>query len=134
MTDTLAAPAPTLGDAVTPRAPIVPPRVRELAPRLRAAVTLAPGASAPGARDEIDVRTPFTGEPIARVPRGTPADVEHALAAARAAQPAWALRPAAERARVVMRFHDLLLARQDECLDLAQLEAGKARRDAFEEL
>jgi acyl-CoA reductase-like NAD-dependent aldehyde dehydrogenase len=53
---------------------------------------------------------------------------------ARAAQPAWAARPVAERARVVRRFHDLLLDRQDECLDLAQLEAGKARRDALEEL
>jgi acyl-CoA reductase-like NAD-dependent aldehyde dehydrogenase len=121
---TLAAPSPS-----TAARSLVAPRVRELARRLREEVTLAPGA-----HDEIAVHAPFTGEHLGSVPRGTPRDVEHALATLRAAQPAWAARPVAERARIVRRFHDLLLDRQDECLDLAQLEAGKARRDAFEEL
>jgi acyl-CoA reductase-like NAD-dependent aldehyde dehydrogenase len=33
-----------------------------------------------------------------------------------------------------LRFHDLLLKRQDQVLDLIQLESGKARRNAFEEI
>ena len=35
---------------------------------------------------------------------------------------------------MLMRFHDLVLNRQDEALDLIQLENGKARRHAFEEI
>ena len=34
----------------------------------------------------------------------------------------------------MLRFHDLLLARRDEVLDIVQWETGKARRDAMEEL
>ena len=36
--------------------------------------------------------------------------------------------------RIFLRFHDLLLERQGEVLDLIQLETGKARRHAFEEV
>src|SRR5262249_15911005 len=39
-----------------------------------------------------------------------------------------------DRGRIFLRFHDLLLARQNEVLDLIQLETGKARRHAFEEV
>jgi succinate-semialdehyde dehydrogenase / glutarate-semialdehyde dehydrogenase len=46
----------------------------------------------------------------------------------------WAARPVAERAEVLLRLHDLVLAHQDEVLDLIQLENGKARRHAFEEV
>jgi succinate-semialdehyde dehydrogenase/glutarate-semialdehyde dehydrogenase len=68
------------------------------------------------------------------VPRCTPEDVHAALARAREAQAAWARTSFAERRRVLLRFHDLVLARQDEILDLIQLETGKARRHAFEEV
>ena len=57
-----------------------------------------------------------------------------AVSRARAAQARWAAVPIAERARIFLRFHDLLLDRQDEVLDLIQLEIGKARRHAFEEI
>jgi succinate-semialdehyde dehydrogenase/glutarate-semialdehyde dehydrogenase len=39
-----------------------------------------------------------------------------------------------ERAAIFLRFHDLVLARQQRLLDLIQLESGKARRHAFEEV
>jgi succinate-semialdehyde dehydrogenase / glutarate-semialdehyde dehydrogenase len=42
----------------------------------------------------------------------------------------WARRPIRERARVLLRFHDLVLKHQDQVLDLIQLENGKARRQA----
>jgi len=60
--------------------------------------------------------------------------VEIAALRARAAQPAWAARPFRERAGILLRFHDLLLDRQDQVLDLIQLETGKARRHALEEV
>jgi succinate-semialdehyde dehydrogenase / glutarate-semialdehyde dehydrogenase len=86
------------------------------------------------ARERITVAAPFTGESIAEIPRCTTADVAAAFRLARAAQPAWWAKSHAARRRVFLRFHDLLLARQEEVLDLIQLEAGKARRHAFEEV
>ncbi|WP_327317317.1 succinic semialdehyde dehydrogenase [Streptomyces sp. NBC_01235] len=78
--------------------------------------------------------TPFTGEKLADLPESTPADVERAYEAARRAQAVWARTPVRERAAVLLRFHDLLLARQAEVLDLIQLETGKARLHAHEEV
>lgn len=79
-------------------------------------------------------RAPATGAPLAEVPASTPDDVAAAAGAARAAQPAWARTPLADRARVLLRFHDLVLDRQSEVLDLIQLENGKARASAYEEV
>jgi succinate-semialdehyde dehydrogenase/glutarate-semialdehyde dehydrogenase len=53
---------------------------------------------------------------------------------ARVAQGAWARRRFRGRARILLRFHDLLLDRQREVLDIMQLEAGKARQHALEEV
>lgn len=77
---------------------------------------------------------PFTGAPIAAVPLTSPDDLPEAGRRARAAQRLWAARPVARRADVLLRVHDLLLARQSDVLDLLQVETGKARTHAFEEL
>jgi succinate-semialdehyde dehydrogenase/glutarate-semialdehyde dehydrogenase len=78
--------------------------------------------------------TPFTGEKLADLPESTPEDVEKAFDAARRAQSVWAKTPVRQRAGVLLRFHDLLLERQAEVLDLIQLETGKARLHAHEEV
>ena len=91
-------------------------------------------AIAPGQHDSIEVRAPYTGAVLGSIPAGGPADVERAVELARAAQPAWAARAFADRGRIFLRFHDLLLERQNEVLDLIQIETGKARRHAFEEI
>jgi succinate-semialdehyde dehydrogenase/glutarate-semialdehyde dehydrogenase len=77
---------------------------------------------------------PFTGGPIAAVPLSTPEDVARAATHARAAQRLWAARPLRERTAVLSRVHDLVLERQSDVLDLIQLETGKARVSAFEEV
>ncbi|MER8069599.1 succinic semialdehyde dehydrogenase [Streptomyces sp. NPDC094034] len=77
---------------------------------------------------------PFTGERLAVLPESTPEDVVTAFERARAAQPLWAALPIRQRAAVLLRFHDLLLERQAEVLDLIQLETGKARLHAHEEV
>lgn len=88
-----------------------------------------------GAHPEMhDTVAPFTGERATTLPVSTEADVEHAFTMARRAQRLWAERSPRERARVLLRFHDLVLAQQAEVMDIAQIETGKARRDAFEEL
>ncbi len=97
--------------------------------RLKGRATLAGGG-----RDEIDVEVPFTGEVLGSVPRGTGEDVREAVRRARAAQRSWARTSFEERSRVFMSFHDLVLERQDEALDIVQLESGKARGHAFDEV
>ncbi|MER5733178.1 succinic semialdehyde dehydrogenase [Streptomyces sp. NPDC002138] len=78
--------------------------------------------------------TPFTGAELADLPEATPEDVAEAFDRARAAQAAWAAVPVRRRAAVLLRFHDLVLDRQAEVLDLIQLETGKARLHAHEEV
>jgi succinate-semialdehyde dehydrogenase/glutarate-semialdehyde dehydrogenase len=80
------------------------------------------------------VHTPFTGKKLADVPESTPEDVAAAFERARAAQTVWERTPVRQRAAVLLRFHDLLLDRQAEVLDLVQLETGKARLHAHEEV
>ena len=95
---------------------------------------LARVALADPARPRAPVLAPFTGDALAAIPIGEPADVELAIRRARAAQPAWAQRPTRLRGQVLLRFHDLLLDRREEALDLIQLESGKTRRHALEEI
>ena len=102
---------------------------------MRIPAELAASATAvAGLHEQIEVRAPFTGEVVGSIPAGRADDVDCAVAIARGAQPAWAALPAREKARIFLRFHDLLLARQNAVLDLIQTETGKARAHAFEEV
>ncbi|MEV5316334.1 succinic semialdehyde dehydrogenase [Streptomyces sp. NPDC052687] len=120
------------GTATNPVAP-VPAGVRTAAdvvtPELIAQLTKGVTGSGRTAN-----HTPFTGEKLADLPESTPEDVEKAFQAARAAQPVWERTPVRDRAAVLLRFHDLVLERQGEVLDLIQLETGKARLHAHEEV
>ncbi|MEO8836930.1 MAG: aldehyde dehydrogenase family protein, partial [Caldimonas sp.] len=62
---------------------------------------------------------PATQETLAEVARGGEREVAAAVAAAKAAFPAWAGKPAAERARVMHRLGDLITA---EVASLAETE------------
>ena len=84
--------------------------------------------------ETIPVPTPSTGAVLHELPRCSAGDVRDAIGRARLAQLAWARAGFAERRRVLLRAHDLLLERSDVLLDLVQLESGKTRGQAFEEL
>jgi len=86
-----------------------------------------------GERERIEVEKPSTGEVLGTVPRCEVDDVEAAVERAREAQARWSETSFEERERILLRFHDLVLARREDLLDLLQLESGKARRHAFEE-
>ncbi len=103
-----------------------------LAPLIWGLADMVPQAGGP--RGQSTVCAPFTGEALGEAPACTAADVELAVARARQAQPAWAARPLAERQQILMRYHDLVLDRQEFLLDLLQIEGGKARRHALEEV
>jgi succinate-semialdehyde dehydrogenase/glutarate-semialdehyde dehydrogenase len=82
----------------------------------------------------VTTRAPFSGEPIVELPQSSVDDVVAAAERARRAQRVWAQRPIAERARIFLRLHDLVLDARDDLMDLIQVENGKARRDAFLEV
>src|SRR3954467_3645097 len=84
--------------------------------------------------DPMEIEQPFTGKPLGTVPKCGPEDVRAAIERARAVQEQWAQTSFAERKRVLLRYHDLILDNQEELLDLLQIESGKARRHAFEEV
>jgi succinate-semialdehyde dehydrogenase / glutarate-semialdehyde dehydrogenase len=125
-----AVPAPTPTDAAAPSGAPLPLRPGRAETDRLAARVAAPAEG----RDRHTVVSPLTGEVVGEVPVATAEDVAAAVAASRAAQAGWAETPVRERARVLLRYHDLVLDRQDELLDLIQAENGKARVWAFEEI
>ena len=82
----------------------------------------------------IEIKAPFTNEVIGSVPDSAPDDVAEAVSRAREAQTAWADAGLRTRTQVLTRFHDLLIDRADTAMDILQLESGKARVPAFEEV
>lgn len=85
-------------------------------------------------RPQQTVRCPFNGEVLGWVPVCTEDDIQVALARARKAQPIWARRTFQERRAIFARYHDLVLKHREPLLDLIQLEGGKARLHALEEV
>ncbi|WP_372728003.1 succinic semialdehyde dehydrogenase [Nocardioides sp.] len=83
--------------------------------------------------ETAEVRSPLNGAPLAHIPQSSDQDVAEAFARARRAQAVWARTSLEERAAIMLRFHDLVLDRQDEIIDLTVLESGKARKHAFDE-
>ncbi|GGY00524.1 aldehyde dehydrogenase family protein [Streptomyces anandii] len=83
------------------------------------------GAWRPAAgRDAIEVVNPADEQVIATVPAGTADDVDAAVRAARAAFPAWAATPPAERAARLAALRDVLVARKDEIAETVTAELG----------
>jgi succinate-semialdehyde dehydrogenase/glutarate-semialdehyde dehydrogenase len=81
--------------------------------------------TAPAATDTIAVLDPSTGEEIGAIPAGDPAAADAAVRAARAAQPAWARRPAAERAELLKAAAARARAHVDELAALVSRENGR---------
>ena len=77
-----------------------------------------------------DVFDPNTGAVQARVALASAAEVDAAVAAAKAAQPAWAATNPQRRARVMFEFKRLLEAHMDELAALLSSEHGKVIADS----
>lgn len=76
------------------------------------------------ASGSIAVVDAATEEVMGRVPAGAPADVDRAVAAARAAFPAWSSTPVEDRAKVLERIGDGLQIRMDELAKVVAREVG----------
>ena len=78
----------------------------------------------PAGSGTIEVVNPATEQVIATVPEGTPADVDNAVAAARAALPAWSGTAAADRAKMLSALAEGLTARHEDIAQLISSEMG----------
>ena len=76
------------------------------------------------------VYNPSNGSMIAAVPFCTADEVDRAVQAAAAALPAWAETPVVERARVMFRFREKLVAHAEELASLVTREHGKTLAEA----
>src|SRR5271156_3928107 len=77
-----------------------------------------------------DVFNPCTGQVQAKVPLASSADVDAVVASAVEAQKEWAAWNPQRRARVLMRFVDLVNKNIDELAELLSLEHGKTVADS----
>lgn len=74
---------------------------------------------------EFDVLDPALDEAFARVPDSGAADASAAMAAAQAAFPAWRAVPAKQRAQILKRWNDLVVAHEAQLGDIISREQGK---------
>jgi len=72
-----------------------------------------------------EIRNPATGEVLGTVPVMGAAEARRAIEAAHAAMPAWAKKTAAERAKIMRRWFDLMLANVDDLAVIMTAEQGK---------
>ena len=77
-----------------------------------------------------DVYNPATGEVQAQCPLASKSEVDTIIAKAQAAQPAWAAVNPQRRARVMMKFVDLLNRDMDKLAEVLSREHGKTLPDA----
>jgi malonate-semialdehyde dehydrogenase (acetylating)/methylmalonate-semialdehyde dehydrogenase len=89
---------------------------------------------ATAASDELDVTNPATGEVLARVPLSGAADLDAAVAAARAALPVWRDVSTIERARRLFTLRERLLERSEDMARAVTSEMGKTIADARAEV
>ncbi len=78
----------------------------------------------------LDVVNPATEEVIARVPDATREDLDRAVDAARAAFPAWAATPIAERKAKLLALGQAVMAQADGFMRLLTQEQGKPHAEA----
>ncbi len=71
------------------------------------------------------VRNPANGDELGTIPRMGATETRRAIAAAARAFPAWSARTAKDRATVLKRWFDLMLAHQDDLATLMTAEQGK---------
>ena len=82
----------------------------------------------------LSVFSPIDGAALAEMPCSDRTDLDAAVAAARAAFPAWSRMPVKERVQVFFRYKTLLEAHLGELADLVREENGKTRGEAIAEV
>ena len=78
----------------------------------------------------FDVTNPVNGEVIATLPNLTKGELTRAIDAAHAAQKAWAKKTGKERAQVLRKLFDLMVANADDLAVILTMEMGKPLAEA----
>ena len=84
--------------------------------------------------ETIDVTNPATGEVLGTVPKMGAAETAEAIEAARIAQKGWAAKTGKERAGIMRKWFDLMMANQDTLGELLTMEMGKPLAEAKGEI
>jgi succinate-semialdehyde dehydrogenase/glutarate-semialdehyde dehydrogenase len=84
--------------------------------------------------ETFPVVNPARGDIIAHVPNMTRAETARAIAAAEVAQKAWAARTAKDRAQVMRRWFDMMMAAQADLATILTAEMGKPLAEAKGEI
>lgn len=87
-----------------------------------------------GTSGTFDISNPSTGDVIATLPNFDRAHAARAIDAAHTAQKAWAATTAKERATVLRRLHDLMVAHADDLAIILTMEMGKPLAEARGEI
>ena len=85
-------------------------------------------------RGTLDVNNPATGTKLGTVPKMGVAETRRAIEAASAALPAWAKKTAKERAVILRRWYDLMIAHQDDLAAIMTAEQGKPLAESKAEI
>jgi succinate-semialdehyde dehydrogenase / glutarate-semialdehyde dehydrogenase len=89
-------------------------------------------AAATGAR--FEVTNPASGEILARIADGADGEARHAIEAAARAFPAWRKKTAKERAVILRKWFELIMANQEDLAQLMTAEQGKPLAEARGEI
>ena len=81
-----------------------------------------------------EIINPATGEAIAEVPKGTEADVDRAVQAAKQAYPEWRDSTPGERAEVLLKLADVIDEHTDELAQIESQNVGKPLASAADEM
>jgi malonate-semialdehyde dehydrogenase (acetylating)/methylmalonate-semialdehyde dehydrogenase len=99
-------------------------------PTLPECQSLIGGQRVAGSGPVREVKSPYTGAALARLPLATAADVDRAVQQAHAAWPAWRRLPLRERLEPLAKLRALLLEQLDELSQLVASESGKTPAEA----
>jgi succinate-semialdehyde dehydrogenase/glutarate-semialdehyde dehydrogenase len=86
------------------------------------------------AAQTFNVNNPANGDLVGKVPNQGAADAETAIAAAAAAFPAWAAKTGKERAAIMRKWFDLMIANTEDLAALMTAEQGKPLAEAKGEI
>jgi succinate-semialdehyde dehydrogenase/glutarate-semialdehyde dehydrogenase len=82
----------------------------------------------------IAIANPATGATLGTIPKMGTAETRRAIEAANVAQPAWRTKPAGERARILRKWFELIMANQEDLAVLMTSEQGKPLAESCGEI
>lgn len=88
----------------------------------------------PKSKKTFDVTSPATGKKIATLPSYDVAFVKKQIDAAHKAFPAWAALSGFDRAKLLMKWYDLIVANRAEIARIMSAESGKLEKEALSEV